>query len=143
MNEVMQALEAMIRRIVNEELADPSKDKLAEFALSLKGFADTCGPEWAAIVSQGALDKPWFDNAVKAEVAAESTSSTYGTDFYTAVRDAVINDSAIHDHLVSKIEEFESDVFGQKIDSYIERNYDFDDICQSAVRDMSFSVTVD
>lgn len=169
MNEVMVALEAMIRRIVKEEMNDPSLDKLAEFATSLKGFVDTCGPEWAAVVSQGALDKPWFDNAVKAEIASSNEDSAfsfatkdafdqyvkamvepitggtadYGVPFKRAVSDFVRNDETIHDFIVSIAEDYSEDAIGHKVDSYMDRNIDIGDIVRTEVRDMSFSVTVD
>lgn len=75
MNEMMAALEAMIRRVVQEELRDPSRDKAEDFGANLKHYVDNSKPEWAAIVSQGSLDMPWFDDAVKAEAAIANDNS--------------------------------------------------------------------
>lgn len=71
MNELMIALEAMMRRIVREELG--SKDNVVNlagtvFRDALKSYVDSNKVEFAAIVSQGTLDMPWFDDAVRTEV---------------------------------------------------------------------------
>lgn len=125
MNEIMEALEAMMRRIVQEELKDPSRDdnfSAGNFRALLKDYADNNKPEFAAIVSQGALDQPWFDDAIKAEVA-EATPAAQGvvfedkTAFNKAVRDFVLIDAGVEDWVN---------------DSIVQR-----------VRDMDFSVSVD
>lgn len=196
MNEMMQALEAMIRRVVTEELSAKQltvPDYTADaFARSLKNYVDTCGPEWTAVVSQGALDQPWFDNAVKAEVAntVEEGAFTFATKdafdqyvkamvepitggtaqnggysfrdedsfvyavtqivqddhlsgtFERAVRDIVLADSAVHDHIVEIVEATGSDNIRSRVESVIE-DYDFSSIVAGVVGDMSFSVSVD
>jgi hypothetical protein len=155
MNEVMLALEAMIRRIVNEELTDPSKDmfQAGNFRAMLKDYVDANTPEWAALVSQGALDKPWFDEAVKAEAitAAEAIKTEtpqlgvqFPTqiDFERSVRHAVIGDAYIHDHIVDIVGSAQSDVRRDYVQEII-GDYDFSDIVKDCVNDMSFSVSVD
>jgi hypothetical protein len=108
MNELMLALEAMIRRIVQEEIASTcTQPSTTNFGISLKGFVDANAAEFAAIVSQGALDQTWFDEAIKAEaaVAAEQavanapkvTGGIVFADnaaFYRAVVDAVMDDNS-------------------------------------------------
>lgn len=78
MNEIMTALEAMIRRVVKEEIERaanvPVNATVEAFANNMKLFADREPAMFAAVVSQGALDHPWFDNAVKVEVDAATES---------------------------------------------------------------------
>ena len=74
MNEIMTALEAMIRRVVKEEIALQddilaTSITLPAFDKAFEKFIDENKPKFAAMVSQGALDMPWFDDAIKAEVA--------------------------------------------------------------------------
>ena len=130
MNELMIALEAMMRRIVQEELKDSSRDdnfSTGNFRALLKDYADNNKPEFAAIVSQGALDMPWFDDAIEAEVenvlSKVALPVTQGvvfedkTAFNKAVRDFVLIDASVEDWVN---------------DSIVER-----------VRDMDFSISVD
>lgn len=69
MNELMTAIEAMITRIVQAELAKIPAPEPLNFDKAFEKFIDDNTPKFAAIVSQGALDQPWFDDAIKAEVA--------------------------------------------------------------------------
>lgn len=69
MNELMTALEAMITRIVQAELAKIPAPEPLNFDKAFEKFVADNTPKFAAIVSQGALDQPWFDDAIKAEVA--------------------------------------------------------------------------
>lgn len=125
MNELMIALEAMMRRIVREEL--DSKDNVVNmtgsaFRDALKSYVDNNKIEFAAIVSQGALDMPWFDDAVKAEVA-EATP---------AVQGVVFADRAMFEKDVRNFIRDDAGVEDWVNDSIVQR-----------VRDMDFSVSVD
>lgn len=111
MNEIMTALEAMIRRVVKEEIASTGTVSIA-FADGLKDYVNLNSAEWAAIVSQGALDKPWFDDAIKSEVVAavDSTPALGGgfafataDEFNKHVRDFVREDGNIEDWLSDMI----------------------------------------
>lgn len=113
MNELMITLEAMMRRIVREEL--DSKDNVVNmtgsvFRDALKSYVDSNKIEFAAIVSQGALDMPWFDDAVRAEVA-EATPAVQGyvfgdkRSFDSQVRDLIKDDGDLEDWLDDKIRE--------------------------------------
>ena len=130
MNELMIALEAMMRRIVQEELKDSSRDdnfSTGNFRALLKDYADNNKPEFAAIVSQGALDMPWFDDAIEAEVenvlSKVALPVTQGvvfedkTAFNKAVRDFVLVDGGVEDWV--------------------------NDAIVTRVRDMDFSISVD
>ena len=125
MNELMIALEAMMRRIVREEL--DSKDNVVNmtgsaFRDALKSYVDNNKIEFAAIVSQGALDMPWFDDAVRAEVA-EATP---------AVQGVVFADRAMFEKDVRNFIQDDAGVEDWVNDSIVQR-----------VRDMDFSVSVD
>ena len=73
MNEFMQALEAMIRRIAQEEVKSaPVVVDDRDFRTGFKSYTDNNKAEWAAIVSQGCLDFPWFDDAIASEVATNT-----------------------------------------------------------------------
>ena len=73
MNEMMTALEAMVTRIVQTELAKAAPPDFS-FRDQFKAYTDAHRHEYAALVSVGALDMPWFDEAIKAEVADASTT---------------------------------------------------------------------
>lgn len=73
MNELIAALEAMIRRVVQEEL---NRTDRPSFEFMLKDYADNRPAEFAALISQGAVDQPWFDNAIKAEIAMQPMTTT-------------------------------------------------------------------
>ena len=125
MNELMIALEAMMRRIVREEL--DSKDNVVNmtgsaFRDALKSYVDNNKIEFAAIVSQGALDMPWFDDAVRAEVAEVTP----------AVQGVVFADRAMFEKDVRNFIQDDAGVEDWVNDSIVQR-----------VRDMDFSVSVD
>lgn len=85
MNELMIALEAMMRRIVREEMEKTAPvDQFADgnFRAALKNYADDHRHEFAALVSVGALDMPWFDEAIKAEVAEATSAASDSLDLY-------------------------------------------------------------
>lgn len=85
MNELMDALEAMIRRIVREEMENAVPvDQFADgnFRAALKNYADDHRHEFAALISIGALDMPWFDEAIKAEVAEATPAASGSLDLY-------------------------------------------------------------
>lgn len=95
MNELMLALEAMITRIVQEQLR-----------VTTTGFE--------AAVKNAVIDQPWFDEAVRSEAvsAVEGFSSVSVTplDFshtnmvlVETIKHAVINNSAIREHLAETI----------------------------------------
>lgn len=94
MNELMDALEAMIRRIVREEMENAVPvDQFADgnFRAALKNYADDHRHEFAALVSIGALDMPWFDEAIKAEVAGATPAASGSLDLYgDAFRNRVV-----------------------------------------------------
>lgn len=77
MNELIAALEAMIRRVVQEEMKNtPVTVDDRDFVEGLKNFVDNKPAEFAALISQGAVDQPWFDNAIKAEIAMQPMTTT-------------------------------------------------------------------
>jgi len=115
MNELMLALEAMIRRVVQEEF---EKTELKDFSLGLKIFADNKPAEFAALISQGALDQIWFDEAVKAEatesaarVVAEQSGVTFEdlTAFRRLCQQMVFDDgeNALNDIIRSTVREMD------------------------------------
>lgn len=122
MNELMTALEAMITRIVQAELAKvPAAEAAPSFRDQFKAYADNNAPEFAALISQGALDMPWFDDAIKAEVV-ESVASVVGHTFA---------DKAAFEVAVSDVVRNRNDVANWVHDKAVD-----------AVSDMSFTVRV-
>ena len=107
MNEFMTALEATITRIVQAELAKVPAAEALNFDKAFEKFVDDNTPKFAAIVSQGALDQPWFDDAIKAEVV-EAVASVAGRTFAdkaafeVAVSDIVRNRSDVADWVHDK-----------------------------------------
>jgi hypothetical protein len=110
MNELMTALEAMIRRVVKEEIEKVTPvDQFADgnFRAALKNYADDHKAEFAALISVGALDQPWFDDAVKSEALAaaetvkeevkEEAESTDDSAFAKKVANVVCNNGRIED----------------------------------------------
>jgi hypothetical protein len=74
MNEILQALEAMIRRITVEELAKiitaPTTLNSDLFAQQIDTYLNgTISMKFQECVKASCLDKEWFDDAIKAEVA--------------------------------------------------------------------------
>ena len=91
MNELMTALEAMIRRIVQEEMKElqglgvalPTDGSI----LDMIQKADAAFPEtMLKIVQKHCVDQGWFDNAIAAEVDNKFDSNFRGT-----VREVVKN----------------------------------------------------
>lgn len=64
MEELIKAITEAVRSIVQQEIAT-----------ALKNYADTQPAEFAAVVSRGALDQLWFDQAIKSEVATAIDSN--------------------------------------------------------------------
>ena len=115
MNELMTALEAMITRIVQAELAKIPAPEPLNFDKVFEKFVDDNTPKFAAIVSQGALDQPWFDDAIRAEVV-EAVASVAGRTFAdkaafeVAVSDIVRNRSDVADWVHDKAVDAVSDM---------------------------------
>lgn len=64
MEELIKAITEAVRSIVQQEIAT-----------ALKNYADTQPAEFAAVISRGALDQLWFDQAIKSEVATAIDSN--------------------------------------------------------------------
>jgi hypothetical protein len=130
MNEIMLALEAMIRRVVTEELSAkqltvPSYTS-DSFRQSFKEYVRTEPAEFSALtntvsalaqlkqypgdfavlVQNAVLDKPWFDDAVKSEVSSAmydipAAGNTFGfgdkDSFDKYIRDFVREDCMLED----------------------------------------------
>lgn len=113
MNEILQALETMIRRVVQEELQAKAltvPSYTADgFAMSLKNYVDGRTAEWSAIVSQGALDQPWFDDAIAAEVAT-SASDAVSEDFTRKLENVVSNNGVLEDWFTESFNDRMGDV---------------------------------
>lgn len=127
MNELMLALEAMITRIVREQIAEvPAAAPI------------TAGPAFDLMVRGAVIDKPWFTDAVRSEVV-ENMESTQTP----VIRDTVVNDSTIADYITEMILEVKEENLRSRVESIIDNYIDVDDMVKDAVRDLSFTVTVD
>ena len=83
MNEILVALEAMIRRIVQEELRPNDS---VDILTAIKA-ADSANPSvMSDIICKHCVDQRWFDNAIAAEVDNKFDSNFRGT-----VREVVMN----------------------------------------------------
>jgi hypothetical protein len=149
MNEMMTALEAMVTRIVQEELAAkqltvPSYTVDA-FRTAFKDYTDNHKHEFAALVSVGVLDQPWFDDAIKTEVAEASIAPS-----------ADINSSIFRDRVIEIMQANTTPpgftfatktAFDREVSSAVRNNDElcdwFDDHVSDRVNNMSFSVSVD
>ena len=114
MNEALAAMELSLRAIIRDEM-------VKSFSKTIRDYADCMSAEWASVVSQGALDKPWFDDAVHAEALAAVDDNKTSEDRTAAWEQAVV---------------------GSVIDSYRFSDWLSDQV-QDTVRDMSFSVSAD
>ena len=150
MNEVMQALETMIRRIVREELGNvPAIVDDRDFDRGFERYVDGNKARWSAVVSQGALDQPWFDDAIAAEVAVAATPepaaflATWTKDDLThAVNKGtfsnIMNSATIHDHIVQIVQDTSSDLRHDFVEEVI-RGYDFSEIVADGIEDYDFT----
>lgn len=156
MNEVMLALEAMIRRIVREEM-------LANLA-GVAAQPET-QVEFNMRVKEAVLDQTWFDNAIKAEVATAVpvpiaaqavatpdmnlavlsalrdeglTKNYFVSTIQNTVRDDLIHSSAVHDRIVEVIQDTSLEMRRDFVQGVI-ADYDFSDIVNDGIEDYDFS----
>lgn len=153
MNEILQALETMIRRIVREELGNvPAVVDDRDFDRGFERYVDANKARWSATVSQGALDQPWFDDAIAAEVAVAipepvTAQTPTDTDALTkAINDGVhtniMNSVTIHDHFVQIVQDISSDLRHDFVESVI-RGYNFSNIVTDGIEDYDFTNIVE
>lgn len=135
MNEFMQALEAMIRRIAQEEVKSaPVVVDNRDFRTGFKSYTDNNKAEWAAIVSQGCLDFPWFDDAIASEVATNTPPASGFTiadknQFDRLVVEVIRNSESLNDRIASLVNDYSSDLSNETI--------------REVVQNMNFSISCD
>ena len=147
MNELFAALEIMIARIVNQEIAKltpAAQPSTTNFGISLKGYAAAYPSEFAALIPAApAVDGPTARAALLNDIKSvllnrEGTVFNDLMERYLGdgpssldsyIQDCVINDSTIHDHIVEVAGEVQLDKLGDKV--------------QDIVSNMSWSTTVD
>lgn len=111
MNELMLALEAMIKRVVQEQLAaqpvqNPSMTP-EDFNLRMAFWLNNSRPTLDTIVKEAVLDKPWFDDVIECSVAEKVEAIPLPTAIFdltnaetaSKVRNFVTGDSYITDHI--------------------------------------------
>ena len=77
MNELLDSLETMIRRVVVEEIAKvPVAQAVAvsmdSFAAQLRAYAASRPTEFSQLTKDAVLDQGWFDDAITAQVLAKA-----------------------------------------------------------------------
>ena len=169
MNEIMEAMEAMITRVVREQIEeqavltrsgnysrflatwreaiyynrDDSRALLTElmpaatpgqplsnesFAAHLTNFIRTSPLAFNEIVKQATLDKPWFDEAIKAEVAEANPDLRVATLVHAAV---------VAEDLVTR-RDMADIVDARMADAAVITKDDFDDLFEHALQDTDF-----